>query len=62
MLDRAFLRPPGGLAVRAEVACEDFIGLGEMLDLQAPVLVTAQKTMHEHQGRGAAPLAHEVQA
>jgi hypothetical protein len=62
MLDRAFLRPAGRGAVAAQVAGDHFVALRKELDLMAPVFVAAQEAMHENQGRGAAPLADEVQA
>jgi hypothetical protein len=61
VLDRGFLRPARRGSVRAQVAGHDFMGSREKLDLLAPVFVRAKETMHENQGRGAAPLAHEVQ-
>jgi hypothetical protein len=62
VLDRDFVRPAGGLAVRAQVAGDHFSVLREKLDLVAPVFVTAEKAMHEDQRRGAAPLVNEMQA
>jgi len=61
MLDRALRRPAGRLAVAAQVAGDHFMGCREELDLVAPVLVAAKKAVHEDQGRGAAPLADEMQ-
>jgi hypothetical protein len=61
MLDRAFLRPPGRFAVAAQVAGHDFTVPGKKLELMPPILVTAQKPVHEKQRRRAAPLADEMQ-
>src|SRR5262245_15388898 len=62
MLDRAFLGPAGRLAVASKVAGNDLVAVLQFFELELPVFVRAKKSMHEHQGRGAAPLADEVQA
>ena len=62
MLNGAFVRPPGSLAVPAEVADDDFMLLLQFFQLQPPIIVAAEKAVHEDQGRGTPPLVHEVQA
>jgi hypothetical protein len=61
VLDRALLRPTGRLAVAAQVAGHDLMVFAELLELESPVFVAAQKPVHEHERRRAAPLADEVQ-
>jgi hypothetical protein len=37
------------------------VRFGKETDLMLPIFVAAQKAVHEDQGRGASPLADEVQ-
>jgi hypothetical protein len=46
----------------AQVASHDFVVLLQFHQLKLPIFVRAEKAVHEHQGRGAAPLADEMQA
>ena len=62
MLNGALVRPAGGASVAAQVAGDHFMFLLEFLELKPPVLVAAEKAVHEDQGRGTPPLVHEVQA
>jgi hypothetical protein len=61
VLDGDLLRPARGLAMGAQVARHDFVRLREKTQLMAPVFVAAEEAVHEDQGRGAPPLADEVQ-
>jgi hypothetical protein len=61
VLNGAFVRPAGRASMAAQVACHDFMRSGKEKDLVTPILVAAEKAVHEDQGRGAPPLADEVQ-
>ena len=62
VLDGAFVRPAGRASVPAKVAGDDFMTLLELFELKPPIVVAAEEAVNENQGRGAAPLADEVQA
>jgi hypothetical protein len=51
VLDRAFLRPAGRLAMAAQVARDYVIRALELLDLVPPIFVRTGKAVHEDQRR-----------
>src|SRR5262245_56886159 len=60
MLDRAFLRPPRGLAMAPQVAGYDFIGGFKKIELRTPVLERAGEAVDEDRRGRAAAGADEV--